>query len=291
MQILHSLKRPDRLSSPVIVTIGNFDGVHLGHRSLLQFMQHKKESHGTSIVLTFRNHPKSIFDPDSPLLHLVTTEHKLQLLKSMGIDSTLLLPFTRELADLTYQEFISMLRESIPFQHLVLGKGATIGKNREGHEENMRTLAKELGFEIHYISKEMAGSAPISSGRIRRLIESGSMTEAANLLGRPFSYFFKTQSRQPSSLGQDLHILRIYENNFISPPPGLYLSFLINNSGETKPAIADVQKSPSSLSFDLYCQGDFPSEDIYIAFPLPAEPETGSIEQLFEKINLSSDYV
>lgn len=158
------------------MTIGFFDGVHLGHQEILKLLR-KRNSHAT--ILTFSNHPRSIIKPPAPPL-LIPLSQKIDLLKQYA-DEVILLPFTMELAATPYEELLSRFDLS----HLILGAGSAFGRNREGNETNLRELAKKKGFTVEYAPKLLLDGEPISSSRIRKAIASNELTLATRLLGRP----------------------------------------------------------------------------------------------------------
>lgn len=166
------------ISGPIALTIGFFDGVHLGHQHL--FQQLKK--YGTAAVLTFSNHPAEVLRPESTPPLIDTLEQKIRRLETNGIDLTLLLPFTQELSSLSYDTFLKQIHAHLPFTHLILGEGSTLGHQAQGTEENIKAL--ELNFEAIYLPKFLFENEIVSSKRIRQLINSGNFEQAFRLLGR-----------------------------------------------------------------------------------------------------------
>lgn len=144
---------------PAILTIGNFDGVHRGHQKLLR---------QATVAVTFSNHPVEFFTGKKVPL-LCTLEERLDKIEACGITAVLVLPFDRALSELSYKEFLEMLRTKIPFTKIVLGQGATFGKGCEGRPENLR----KLGIAVEYIPKETLDGAVISSGQIRQWLSEG----------------------------------------------------------------------------------------------------------------------
>lgn len=171
-----TLTKLPKISGPIYLTIGNFDGVHLGHQALLS---HLKKKGGTSVVLTFSNHPSTLFNPQNPLKPLCSLEERLSRIENVGIDIALIIPFTRELSELSYREFMEMIQRALPFTSLVLGEGAAFGKNREGTPARL----KELGIAVEYVPKFLFQGAPLSSSRIRHSLLQGNFEEAAASLG------------------------------------------------------------------------------------------------------------
>lgn len=177
---------PD-LNQPCGLSIGTFDGVHLGHQALLNSLREKLPPHAVMAVFTFSNHPSYYFTPDSPTKLICSPLQKAQLLEQYGADIVILSPFNSEFAKIPYDQFLHRLKQKLGFTYLNLGAGATFGRGREGNEENVKRIARELKFEVNYLPKFTLHGAPLSSGRVRALIEKGALHEVAECLGRPYS--------------------------------------------------------------------------------------------------------
>lgn len=190
MHIIHSLHDAKnlKLHTPVILTIGNFEGVHKGHQALLkQVVDLAHKHHKTAALITFSNHPTEILNPNNPTPLLCTTDHKLSLFKKAGIDLVILLPFTKDFSQQSAEAFLENIQENLPFQDLLLGSDAHIGKNREGNPTTIAALAKKIGFTVDYFPDINFESQRISSSRIRACIHKGDFKDAELLLGRPYS--------------------------------------------------------------------------------------------------------
>lgn len=158
------------------LTIGTFDGVHIGHQALLTRLKNCF-SHAT--VLTFTNHPLEILKPDQAPKLLTSISVKLELLEKYGIDVAITIPFTKELANLTYEAFL----DPFPLAYLVLGADTAFGKNREGNRANILKLAQTRGFKVEYLEKVLFDGEPVSSRRIRTAIANKDFNTAKQLLG------------------------------------------------------------------------------------------------------------
>ncbi len=185
MIIVDEISQIPSLPAPLALTIGSFDGIHLGHLAILQ----RLKKYGTSAVLTFKNHPSQVLSqrPPSPLL--CTPEHKLLLLEQARVDLVVLLAFTSAFSEQPFDLFLKTLRTAYPFTLLILGKGASFGKNKQGDEPHVRELGQELGFFVEYLEKTTVQGEVVSSGRIRAHIEKGELPLASALLGRPYSIY------------------------------------------------------------------------------------------------------
>jgi riboflavin kinase/FMN adenylyltransferase len=175
------------LDYPCGVTIGSFDGVHLGHQALLKHLRAKLPPNGLLTVFTFSSHPSHSISPNSPTPLICPPLQKAKLLSDYGADIVILTPFTPEFSKTPFDLFLRLLKQKLPFSYLVLGKGATFGSHKEGNEHNVRRLAPELEFEVEYLSKFSLHSQPISSGHIRTLISQAALHKVQDCLGRPYS--------------------------------------------------------------------------------------------------------
>lgn len=187
MEILQTLTPPRSFCPPCGLTIGSFDGVHLGHQQLLRYVRKKVGPQGSLCVLTFSNHPSHILPNREPLSLISSPEDKLHYLQSYGVDIVYLLPFTLELAQLSYEQFLHLVKDSYPFELLVLGEGATLGKKREGTSETIAALGKKLQFSVEYLPKYTVDGEIVSSGKIRECLQKGDLAKAKRLLGHPLS--------------------------------------------------------------------------------------------------------
>lgn len=189
MKIYHGLEDFTRLGYAV-VTSGTFDGVHLGHQKILSRLKELASQHqGESVVITFWPHPRLILKPDDTSLKLLNTfEEKAELLKGIGIQHLVRIPFTKEFSQLTSQEFITnILVEGIGTKKLIIGYDHRFGKNREGSFEQLKQNGPTYGFDVEEIPKQDVDHIAVSSTKIRQALEQGKPEVANQLLGRPYS--------------------------------------------------------------------------------------------------------
>lgn len=228
MRVLQSLQDGAGLPYPV-VTIGNFDGVHAGHRAVLKLARERVQArHGTVIVLTFEPHPLRVLAPGVELKFLSDPEEKLALLEQAGVDVVVRLPFTRDFADQTPEEFmVQVLRDGLGTRELYVGQNFRFGKARHGTIDTLKEAGPRLGFTVTVISPVIMEGAPVSSTRIRDLVQAGAMREAAVLLGRP--YLLRGTviegSRRGGALGFPTANLLPPEGRVL-PPDGVYATHL-----------------------------------------------------------------
>jgi len=179
----------DRKERPYpVLTIGNFDGHHRGHRMLLQTVVETARRHrGTALVLTFDPHPVKILAPHVDLRFLTTPEEKLARFEAAEIDEVVLLAFTAELAAMTPEQFVeTVLCRQLRVAELFVGEHFAFGKGRAGRIADLIRLGNTCGFQVHPVAPVTWKGAVVSSTRIRQLVQAGQMEEAAELLGRPY---------------------------------------------------------------------------------------------------------
>jgi len=173
-----------------VVTIGTFDGVHLGHQKVIdQINDIAKAIGGESVIFTFYPHPRMIVSNDQLNLRLLTTlEEKSKLLEKANIDNLVVYPFTKEFAALTYDKFIKeILIDKLQMNTLVVGHDHRLGKNREGNYDNICKLADKIGFTVERIDAFLMGEIDISSSKIRDALQKGDVERANLFLGYEFS--------------------------------------------------------------------------------------------------------
>lgn len=173
-----------------VVTSGTFDGVHVGHQTILNRLKEiAGRIEGETIVITFWPHPRFILKPgETTHLLLNTFEEKAELLKEQGIQHLLRIPFTKEFSQISSQEFIeNILVKRIGTQKLVIGYDHRFGKNREGSFEQLSQNASSYGFEVEEIPRQDVDHVGVSSSRIRKALEEGDLETAIHFLGRPYS--------------------------------------------------------------------------------------------------------
>lgn len=168
------------------VTIGKFDGVHLGHRALLAKAVELAEEHLlAAVVLTFDRHPDALLNPGEHKLPLIGPRQKAQLLTESGIDATLTLEFDLLLANLSPEEFAkTILVEALRARVVVVGEGFRFGHRGSGTVSKLRELGGELGFDVFELPKISVGGEVVSTTKIRNLLDEGKVIAAATLLGR-----------------------------------------------------------------------------------------------------------
>jgi riboflavin kinase/FMN adenylyltransferase len=187
IQGFQSLNR--KLRNPVL-TIGNFDGVHLGHQKIIrQAVEQARSRQGECVAMTFRPHPLAYLRPQSQLKLITTYSEKRDLLSSLGVDIIIEQPFTPEFAEFSAQDFFQrIIVERVQPEAVIIGYDFGFGKNREGNVQTLKALGQAAGIEVTEVSQQSLAGEVISSSRIREHLLNGDMAKAKSFLGREFSY-------------------------------------------------------------------------------------------------------
>lgn len=181
-----------RLRTPppyAVVTLGNFDGVHLGHREIFRQVVGRARQHGgTATVVTFEPHPLRLLAPAKAPPRINTPEEKIRLIRASCIDLLVILPFTPELAALPATDFVDrILVDRLGVRELVVGYDYAFGRNREGNAAFLARAAERHGFSLQVLAPLSAGTEVYSSTRIRQTIQAGRVSDVVGVLGRHFT--------------------------------------------------------------------------------------------------------
>lgn len=244
MRIYHSLEAVANLKKPVVVSIGNFDGFHLGHQAIFDRIHQLTDGQGSIVIFSFSRHPSAVIRPDKPVSLLCSIAHKEKLLGQQGTDLLFHIPFTAQFSLQTADEFLSSLKKHLHFDTLVLGHDALLGKNREGTPEKIQSLSKILHFAVEYIPAVSDVHGIISSSRIRRLIRDGQLQEAAPLLGRPFSIYSQVCAGLGRGRQLGFHTANFNVAGLCIPPFGVY-AVTMNYDGKEFAGIANLGIAPT----------------------------------------------
>jgi riboflavin kinase/FMN adenylyltransferase len=189
IRVVRSLAKWKKRKPGLVLCVGNFDGVHRGHRKIFdRVVREARRLGATPAVLTFHPHPGKVLRPAKAPLPLVTLEQKIRLLEDVGMEVALVLPFTRALSRLSAEAFVEkVLVKRLTVEMVFVGSNFRFGRGQSGNPDVLRELARKQGFRIGVVAPVKSGGSTISSTRIRRLVTAGDMGAAARLLGRPFA--------------------------------------------------------------------------------------------------------
>lgn len=174
---------------PSAITLGVFDGVHLGHRFLIDELMRRASARGlASGIVTLHPSPVQVLRPQIRVAYLTSLEERIELLRATGVDFVAPLTFTSEVAELSALDFMSMLHGALDMRYLLMGPDNAFGRGREGTPARVAEIADDLGFEVEVLRDPLdGGGGRVSATAIRTALAEGEMEAAARLLGRPFA--------------------------------------------------------------------------------------------------------
>ena len=234
MRPIEALRTPESLNKSdtgSAITIGVFDGLHLGHMQLIRTLKDvSKEIQ--SIVITFSKHPLSVLDSSFAPKYLCSVEDRLSMLKETGVDAVIPLDFDEEIAALEAEAFVQLLCKNLNLKILVVGPGFALGHKREGTVPALKILGEKYGFSVKNVTPLTEHSSLITSTSIREALKDGSVQRAADLLGRNFT--LKGKVVKGEGLGHTLGFPTanlLSENNIVIPNDGIYATWSQFNDG------------------------------------------------------------
>ena len=235
MKILRNLDKSN-YDKHSVVTVGTFDGVHKGHRVVIDKLHELKDKFGCrSVVVTFDPHPQLILKNRSAGIKLLSTiDEKLEIFQSLGVDVVYVLKFTEDFATTSAEEFLKKyLVDGIGLEHLVLGFDHSFGKNREGNFETLNTLTDKYGFDLYKV-EELRGESKINSTGIRNLLMSGNVEGAREILGDDYSFegTVVTGDRRGSTIGFPTANVKVSDEHKLIPKNGVYFVKVVLEDGE-----------------------------------------------------------
>ncbi len=246
MRVLYS---PEELDGPLphpLATVGNFDGVHLGHQRIFATLRERVEPvGGTVVAITFNPHPQKVLHPDSAPRLIATREQKIRLLGEAGAEVMLDLPFTRELAGLSPEEFVQRtLLRSLAIREIHVGRNFRFGRDRAGDFETLERLGRKHGFAAVPITGVRHGGERISSSRVRKALGAGDVRLAAELLGREeeLTGTVVEGDRRGRAIGFPTANLAV--DNELIPFTGVYVTRLVVD-GRPLPSVTNIGSRPT----------------------------------------------
>jgi len=294
----HSYGLQDLIINNAWLTIGSYDGVHLGHQQIInQITAGAHQAGSPAVVLTFYPHPSMVLRGPRDAFYLTLPEEKAKLLGKMGVDEVITHPFSREIAETEPEDFIKTLVTHLDFKHLWVGYDFALGKDREGDITFLTKLGGQYGFEVHVIEAFEAEGGVVHSSRIRRAIEAGEITAANRLLGHQFTIYGKVipGDGRGSTIGIPTANLHIAQERAV-PGPGVYVC-LAEVNGKTYPAVTnigvrptfeDTPVAPRIEAHILDFSGDIYGTEISLSFVdfLRPEQKFSGVEELVTQIRV-----
>jgi len=250
-------------ATPTVVTIGTFDGIHLGHRKIIKrLMASAKKEKLETALLTFYPHPRMVLQQSSDLKLINTIEERKMILKETGLQHLIVHPFTLEFSRLTAREYVEeILVKGLNAKKIVIGYDHHFGRNRTADINDLKTYGEEFGFEVDEISKQDIEDVAVSSTKIRSALEEGDLEKANEYLTQPF--FLSGEVVKGKGLGKNMGYptanLKVEESYKLIPREGVYVAasvidgekrFGMMNIG-TNPTVGGQKQSIETYFFDL----------------------------------------
>jgi riboflavin kinase/FMN adenylyltransferase len=229
-----------------LLTIGVFDGVHLGHRLLIsELMAQARRKGFLAGIVTFRQHPEDLLAAGRKLPFITDIKTRTKFLKEVGVDFIVTLSFTRELADLAPRRFIELLRRHLRMRGLVVGADFALGKGRKGDIAMLRRLGKQMDFAVTVVPPLKINGEVVSSTALRRALSVGDINKVRELTGRPFSLHGKVVkgAGRGEALGFPTANLNVKFGQAL-PPDGVYIG-LTHFDGETYESLTNIGNNPT----------------------------------------------
>lgn len=275
MRILHSIAELSELPGPLVLAVGVFDGVHLGHRAVIQrALADARATGGTAVVVTFDPHPARVLRPEQSPLLLTCIQHKQQLISALGVENLLIVPFDKTVAAMEPSEFIREIATAAkPLRQICVGENWSFGKGRTGNIHLLKTLGENMGFAAIGIPDVQMNERPVSSTAIRNAVQAGDITTAAKLLGRNFSILGTVVAGRKMGRTIGFPTANLATNNEQLPPNGVY-AVTMQLRGKHLPGVANVGVRPTLEDAGArVCEvhlfdytGDFYGEEVEVNF-------------------------
>lgn len=253
MQVIRGIEKLEAKNT--VITIGNFDGVHMGHQKIFDYVKRKAaQINGKSVVITFHPHPIKVLFKEHPLRLITTTDDKLKLIEKCGVDITILIPFTHEFAQIEAEDFVKdILVEKLNAKWVVVGYDYRFGRGRKGDRYLLKKLGLSYGFKVTVLKAYKSKGKILSSTAVRNALNDGNIKEANLFLGRAYHIdgnVIKGLGRGSTVLGYPTaNIAPIQE---IIPKEGVYaVKVTVPHLSKTFNGVANIGKNPTFSNINM----------------------------------------
>ncbi|HOG07523.1 MAG TPA: bifunctional riboflavin kinase/FAD synthetase [Syntrophales bacterium] len=247
MKIVNTLQNVPPDLKGAVITIGNFDGVHIGHRRIFEkVIADARHLGGPAVVMTFEPHPKQVLHPERRPFYLITTvAEKLRLIEVAGVDAVWLVPFSLDFAARTATSFVEdILIEGLAIRKVTIGHDYTFGRGREGNEAFLKAMGRKRGFEVDVVNAFRIGETIISSTAIREAILAGEVSQAAAMLGRPYNLAGRVVVGHRRGAGLGFPTANLEPEKVLVPARGVY-AVRARVSGGSYAGVLNIGENPT----------------------------------------------
>ena len=299
MRLFHGTDNAE-IQRPTVLTLGVFDGLHLGHQLIMRTVAERaREVGAVPTVITFDPHPRAVLHPESAPPLLQTFDQKIEAFGVLGIEQTIVVRFTKEFSNVRAEDFIrDVVMDRLHAREVYLGKGFAFGHDREGNIELLRRLARELGFVAGEVPEVKLHGQRVSSSKIRGLLARGQVNLARRMLGRPYGVEGRVERGSERGHKLGFPTANLHPRNRVIPRNGVYVTGTlidgqwrrsVTNVG-LRPTFGDASE-PSVETFVMNWDGDLYGDVVRVRFlyRLRDERRFGSVEEL--KTQISRDVV
>jgi riboflavin kinase/FMN adenylyltransferase len=296
MRLFHGTDNAE-IQRPTVLTLGVFDGLHLGHQLIMRTLVNRAHAVGAvPTVITFDPHPRAVLHPESSPPLLQTLDQKVEGFGVLGVEQTIVVRFTPEFAMIRAQDFLrDLVKDRLHAKEVYLGRGFAFGHDREGNIELLRRVSKELGFFADEVPEVKFRNQRVSSSRIRELLAAGNVNLARRLLGRPYGVEGRVErgAERGSTLG--FPTANLHPRNRVIPRNGVYVTGALID-GSWRKSVTNVgirptfgtDTEPSVETFVINWAGDLYGDVVRVRFlhRLRDERKFDSIDELKKQIEL-----
>ncbi len=290
MRLFHGTDNAD-IARPTVLTLGVFDGLHLGHQAIMRtVVERARAVAASSTVLTFEPHPRAVLHPESAPPLLQTFDQKIEALGVLDIEQTIVIHFDKSFAQIRAEDFLrEIVAERLHAQEVYLGRGFAFGHNREGNIELLRAISKDLGFFADEVPEVRLRGQRISSSRIRELLLQGRVNLARRMLGRPYGVEGRVVRGAERGVKLGFPTANIHPQNRVIPRGGVYVTAALTD-GQWRRSVTNIGTRPTfddatETSVETHVMnwsGDLYSDVVRVRFlhRLRAEKKFNSIHEL-----------
>jgi riboflavin kinase/FMN adenylyltransferase len=294
MRLFHGTDNA-KIARPTVLTLGVFDGLHLGHQLIMKTIVERARATGTvPTVLTFDPHPRALLHPESAPPLLQTFDQKIEALGVLGIEQTIVIRFDQNFAQIRAEDFLrSVIAERLHAKEVYLGCGFAFGHGREGNIELLRSVSQSLGFLADEVSEVRLRGRRVSSSRIRELLQQGHVNIARRMLGRPYGVEGRVVRGAERGAKLGFPTANLHPQNRVIPRNGVYVTAALID-GQWRRSVTNIGTRPtfgsdnesSVETFVMNWSGDLYGDVVRVRFlhRLREEKKFGSVDELKSQI-------